>query len=92
MKLFALVNLLFIYQIGYSNELSHADRLCLASNVFFEAGGESKQGKLIVAYVTMERMRSSKYPNSICGVVSHNMERIGSVSYTHLTLPTNREV
>ena len=42
---------------------------CLAKNIYFEARGESIRGKVAVANVTMNRVDSPHYPNTICGVV-----------------------
>ena len=42
---------------------------CLARNVYYEARGESKQGKLAVALVTLNRVDNENYPKSICSVV-----------------------
>jgi len=58
-----------------------ADVLCLAKNIYFEAGVESTAGKLAVANVTINRTLRNNYPNSICGVVHEGIhyynERIG---------------
>lgn len=45
---------------------------CLARNVYYEAGNESFKGQLAVAQVTVNRMRSGKFPNDICKVVSQS--------------------
>lgn len=42
---------------------------CLAQNIYFEAGKESFEGKLAVAQITINRVNSGKFPNSVCGVV-----------------------
>jgi spore germination cell wall hydrolase CwlJ-like protein len=42
---------------------------CLAGTVYFESKGESLAGQLAVARVVMARASSSRFPNSICGVV-----------------------
>ena len=42
---------------------------CLAKNIFHEARGESYEGKVAVALVTLNRVKSKKYPNTICKVV-----------------------
>ena len=42
---------------------------CLSLNVYHEARGEPIQGQLAVAYVTMNRLVSGRYPDSICNVV-----------------------
>jgi spore germination cell wall hydrolase CwlJ-like protein len=42
---------------------------CLARNIYFEAGGEPRAGKIAVAEVTMNRVKSKQYPRTVCGVV-----------------------
>jgi len=42
---------------------------CLASTVYFESKGESLTGQLAVARVVINRVRSGRFPDSICGVV-----------------------
>jgi len=43
--------------------------LCLATNVYHEAKGETIAGKSAVAHVTLNRVKHEKYPNNICDVV-----------------------
>lgn len=43
--------------------------MCLAKNVYYEAGGESDKGKAAVAHVTLNRANSSHFPDSVCNVV-----------------------
>lgn len=47
---------------------------CLASNIYFEARGESIHGQKAVAAVTLNRVKSEKYPKSICGVVTQKAQ------------------
>jgi len=42
---------------------------CLAGTVYFESKGEVLAGQLAVARVVLARKNSSRFPNSICGVV-----------------------
>jgi N-acetylmuramoyl-L-alanine amidase len=42
---------------------------CLAKNIYHEARGESREGKLAVAWVTLNRVHSSRFPDTICKVV-----------------------
>jgi len=42
---------------------------CLAKNMYFEARGEGEQGQNAVAFVTINRVRSDRYPNNVCDVV-----------------------
>tara|TARA_S200000501_G_scaffold193393_1_gene182210 strand:+ start:1017 stop:1616 length:600 start_codon:yes stop_codon:yes gene_type:complete len=54
---------------------SHQDVECLAKNIYFEAGVESTAGRLAVANVTLNRMDSKQYPNSVCEVVKEGKHR-----------------
>jgi N-acetylmuramoyl-L-alanine amidase len=51
------------------NELHNAQVNCMAKNIFFEAAVESTAGKLAVAQVTLNRVNSTWYPNTVCEVV-----------------------
>lgn len=42
---------------------------CLAKNIYFEAASEPLHGKIAVAQVTMNRVHSQRYPNTVCDVV-----------------------
>lgn len=42
---------------------------CLALNVYFEARGEPLAGQYAVAEVTMNRVASPRYPDTVCEVV-----------------------
>jgi len=42
---------------------------CLAANIYHEARGESLKGKFAVGHVTLNRVKSTLFPDSICGVV-----------------------
>lgn len=49
--------------------VSVKERLCLQQNIYFEARNQSRLGQVAVAWVTLNRMTDTRYPNSICGVV-----------------------
>ena len=49
--------------------LSDRDVDCLARNIFYEAGGESTEGKVAVGMVTINRAQDPRYPQNVCGVV-----------------------
>ena len=46
---------------------------CMSKNIYFEAGMESTAGKLAVAQVTMNRVRSTHYPNTVCKVITQGI-------------------
>lgn len=46
-----------------------AEQRCLAEAMYYEARGEGLDGQKAIAEVVFHRMKSSRYPHSICGVV-----------------------
>lgn len=42
---------------------------CLTRNIYWEAASEPFEGKVAVAQVTMNRLESGKFGDSVCGVV-----------------------
>ncbi|WIY53012.1 cell wall hydrolase [Devosia sp. YIM 151766] len=56
-------------------ETANAERDCLAQAIYHEARGESAKGQLAVANVIVNRARSSKFPDSLCGVIYQNANR-----------------
>ena len=50
-------------------EIAQLETHCLATNIYFEARGESLEGKKAVAFVTLNRVESESFPNDICSVV-----------------------
>ena len=57
---------------GHSNPLSTVDvrqAHCLAHNIYFEASNQGTAGRVGVGQVTLNRVKSSKYPNTVCEVV-----------------------
>jgi N-acetylmuramoyl-L-alanine amidase len=54
---------------GSTSSTSNADLNLLARCVYGEARGEPYTGQVAVAAVVLNRVRSSKFPNSISGVI-----------------------
>ena len=48
---------------------------CLAEAIYFEARGEPEEGQVAVAQVILNRVRSGRYPGTVCGVVYQGKER-----------------
>ena len=55
---------------------------CLAEALYFEARGETLVGQFAVAEVILNRVDSTTYPNTICGVVNQSNSRGCQFSYT----------
>lgn len=54
-------------QIALNEKIKQLE--CLAQNIYWEAAGESFEGKVAVAQVTMNRLESGRYGKDICQVV-----------------------
>ena len=61
----------FVSPLEYRKDrnLNDIELECLSKNVYFEAAVESTAGKLAVAHVTSNRVKSNKFPNTYCEVV-----------------------
>jgi hypothetical protein len=58
-----------LYRANETVTLSQQDKNCLIRNVFYEAGSEPYAGKIAVAHVTWNRVRSGLWGNTVCQVV-----------------------
>jgi spore germination cell wall hydrolase CwlJ-like protein len=65
------------YQGESEAEFQERQRRCLATAIYFEARGEPVRGQLAVAQVIMNRVRSPRFPDTICGVVYQGQHRRG---------------
>jgi len=49
--------------------IAASEEECMATAIYFEARGESREGQMAVAQVILNRVKSPAYPKSVCGVV-----------------------
>lgn len=54
---------------------------CLVDNIFYESSTESHDGKIAVAFVTMNRVNSDDYPKTVCGVVKQKTNKVCQFSW-----------
>ncbi len=68
----------------------HAALRCLAENVYYEGRGEPLNGQRAVAEVTLNRVASPRFPDSVCAVVHEKRldpkrgRYVGAFSWTEL--------
>lgn len=58
-----------VVNTGKKMKYIRLDIFCLAKNIYHEASVESNLGQYAVAQVTLNRVRSNQYPNTVCDVV-----------------------
>ena len=63
------VSKLKLVQVTPGYVMTKQDLECLAKNIFFEAALEPTMGKYAVAQVTLNRLRTGHWGNSVCSVV-----------------------
>jgi hypothetical protein len=67
----------FRYKGETQAEFEERERHCLATAIYFEARGEPLKGQIAVSQVILNRVRSPKFPQTICGVVYQGQYRKG---------------
>lgn len=63
------------YSETYDHNLDDVDITCLAMNIYHEARGEDIHGQYAVGNVTMNRVQSETFPDTVCGVVYQSRMR-----------------
>jgi N-acetylmuramoyl-L-alanine amidase len=87
----------YFMRSAYTEKTRIQDLACLAFNVYFEARGEPVAGQYAVAEVTMNRVASRRYPDTICGVVHQKnwdplrKRYVSAFSWTELDERPSRE-
>lgn len=56
---------------------------CLAEALYFEARGETVKGQFAVAEVILNRVKSSRFPDSLCGVIRQGTGRKYQCQFTY---------
>ena len=56
---------------------------CMTEAIYFEARGETIEGQYAVAEVILNRVDSSNYPDSVCGVVNQGTGRRYACQFTY---------
>jgi spore germination cell wall hydrolase CwlJ-like protein len=63
------------------NPFAQKEIRCLADNIYFEAGYEPEKGQKAVAFVTLNRVKSGVFPETICGVVKQKTTSVCQFSW-----------
>lgn len=68
-----------MYALMTKHEKQQVD--CLAMNMYREAGVESEEGKIAVGLVTMNRVKSKRFPSTVCKVVNQKAGEVCQFSW-----------
>ena len=69
----------------------NAELQCLAEALYFEARGETVKGQFAVAEVIMNRVKSARFPGTLCGVINQGTGRKYQCQFTY-TCDGHKEV
>lgn len=64
---------------------------CLADNIYHEARGEPENGRIAVALVTMKRVFTKGFPDTVCGVVKDRIGKVYQFSWVGRNLTADRD-
>jgi spore germination cell wall hydrolase CwlJ-like protein len=71
--------LLITFSLFFLTGFSKQETTCLAQNIYFEARDQTIKGQIAVSLVTINRLKSKRFPNTICKVVKQARYRNGKV-------------
>jgi len=71
--------LLVVFSLLFLTGFSKQEINCLAQNIYFEARDQTIKGQIAVSLVTINRVESKRFPNSICKVVKQARYRQGKL-------------
>lgn len=72
------------------SQISKRDLECLAKNIYYESRGQPEKGQYGVAYVTMNRVTSGKFPSNVCDVVKQKIGTTCQFSWVCLLAKSNK--
>lgn len=64
-----------LFKAAVKRRWSHTALICLAKNIYYEAGVEPDEGKYAVGQVTINRVNDLRFAKTICGVVETRVEK-----------------
>ena len=71
-------------------ETAEPELYCLALNAYYEARGSSRADMFAVSDVVLNRVKDSRYPNTICGVVKQGKQKPSWKDPTKMVMVRNK--
>ena len=69
-----------------------SDLECMAQNIYFEAGNQSKAGMIAVARVVINRVQDRRFPDNVCDVIYEGPLRESWKTKQDPTLPEDERI
>lgn len=81
-KLFFSSILLFASSVSFASNIDETSEIeCLTKVVYYEARGESEDSQMAVGFVPINRLKSGKFPDTICKIVYQRVKRTCQFSW-----------
>jgi len=61
--------------------IDNSELQCMSENIYFEAATQSLIGKIAVGQVVLNRMKSGRFPKTVCGVINQRVNDICQFSW-----------
>ena len=72
------------------SKTSQPELFCLAQNIYYEARGSSRADQMGVSDVVLNRVKDSRYPNTICEVVYQGKKKPSWKDPTKIVMVRNK--
>lgn len=72
------------------SQTSQPELFCLAQNIYYEARGSSRADQMGVSDVVLNRVKDSRYPNTICEVVYQGKQKPSWKDPTKMVMVRNK--
>ena len=83
--------ILLLLSMVFPKQAKGNELTCMADNIYFESRGESEAGQFLTGFITMNRVRDPRWPNTICKVV-YQPNQFEWVNNGHSNTPYKSEV
>ena len=70
-----MASLALSYEVDQGISINEHELKCMAENIYFEGRAEPMTGKVAIGNVVMNRVKSDRHPDDICGVVHEGPKR-----------------
>ena len=74
-----MASLALTYEVETGSPQNIDEVYCMAQNIYFEARDQKIKGQIAVSLVTINRLKSKRFPNTICKVVKQARYRNGKI-------------
>jgi spore germination cell wall hydrolase CwlJ-like protein len=66
-----LLSIMGLFPSDEVKDINVEEAYCMALNIYHESQGERAPGKAAIGHVTLTRLKDSRFPSTVCGVVKH---------------------